>query len=455
MLETKYRDGNRRDEKNSRIREKRKETLLRRKTQEAKTFELKLDRSKISRERLSLLKRLFLEAKWFTNYVIANGVTNFKPHKDYKIDKVYIKVNNTFEEREIRVLSSQMRQGIIKRLQDNIRGLAELKKKGVKVGRIRFRKVVHSIPSMQYGITYTINREKKMMHIQCLRGFKVLGLEQIPDDAELTTANLVERNGDYYVYVTCYIPKQNNDDEITTNNKNNNNSKKNKNDSKNKKAIGIDLGIRDQITFSNGVKIAYSIPVSKRLRRLYHWFSRSKFNSRNREKLLLKIKREFYKQSNMKRDVINKVTHYIINNYDYIVFQKDDIHSWQKLFGQRIYETSIGELRNALKKRRKASTPIEVDRFIKTTGVCPICKTTVELKLSCREFICPSCNSLHDRDVASAIVIKNEGLSLWNVGETPEDEHTSASSMLEYFSCIPHVKVSVSMNREAPSFRKG
>jgi len=61
-------------EKNAKIREKRKQTLLRRKTKEAKTFELKLDKSKISKTKLAILNRLFLEAKWFTNYIIANGI---------------------------------------------------------------------------------------------------------------------------------------------------------------------------------------------------------------------------------------------------------------------------------------------------------------------------------------------------------------------------------------------
>ena len=38
----------------------------------------------------------------------------------------------------------------------------------------------------------------------------------------------------------------------------------------------------------------------------------------------------------------------------------------------------------------------------------------------------PSFNSTFDRDVASAIAILKEGLSLWNAGETPEDENASA-----------------------------
>jgi len=137
------------------------------------------------------------------------------------------------------------------------------------------------------------------------------------------------------------------------------------------------------------------------------------------------------------------VTHFITTNYSKVVFQDDNIRSWQKLFGEKICETSIGGIRNALK--RKASTPVEVGRFVKTTGVCPVCRTNVKLDLSQRELTCPSCNSTFDRDVASAIVILKEGLSLWNAGETRG--YGNASAMLEYFESIPHV--SVSMNREA------
>jgi len=415
-------------EKNAKIREKRKQTLLRRKSQEAKTFELKFDKSKISKTRLAILNRLFLEAKWFTNYIIANGILNFKPQADYKVKTVPVKVGNAFQEREIQALSSQMKQALIKRLQDNVRGLAELKKNGVKVGKIKFVKAVHSIPLMQYGMTYWVKKDN-IIHIQGIGNFKVSGLDQIPENAELSSANLVERNGDYYLYVTCFLPKEDKCEKA--------------------KAIGIDLGVKNQITFSNGVKIKYSVPMSKRLRRLYHFFSRAKPGSRNKEKLLLKIKREFEKQNNKKRDIINKVVHFVTTNYSQVVLQDDNIRSWQKLFGEKIYETSIGGIRNALK--RKASTPVEVGRFVKTTGVCPVCRTNVKLELSQRELTCPSCNTTFDRDVASAIVILKEGLCLWNAGETPRDEN--ASAMLEYFASIPHV--SVSMNWEALSVRSG
>ena len=102
-------------------------------SQEAKTFELKI--VKISKTTLTLLNRLFLEAKWFSNYIIANGILNFKSHVNYKAEMVQVKVGDTFQEREIQVLSSQMKQALIKRLQDNVMALSKLKEKGLKVGR--------------------------------------------------------------------------------------------------------------------------------------------------------------------------------------------------------------------------------------------------------------------------------------------------------------------------------
>ena len=58
--------------------------------------------------------RLFLEAKWCTNYFIANGIANLEPHRDYKLKTFPVKVVDTFQEREICALSSQIKQALIK-----------------------------------------------------------------------------------------------------------------------------------------------------------------------------------------------------------------------------------------------------------------------------------------------------------------------------------------------------
>nr|CCC55538.1 transposase [uncultured archaeon] len=106
---------------------------------------MKLDKSRISKGKLATLQRLFLEGKWFINYVIANGITSFEAHRDYKVDSVTVKAGDKLEERKLIALSSQMKQALIKRLQDNVRALAEQKKKGIRVGKIKFIKSLHSI----------------------------------------------------------------------------------------------------------------------------------------------------------------------------------------------------------------------------------------------------------------------------------------------------------------------
>ncbi|MEM0166720.1 MAG: transposase, partial [Thermoplasmata archaeon] len=346
-------------EKNRRIREKGKETRAKRKDQTAKVYEIKLDKSKISKQRSYALQRLFLEGKWFTNYIISKGITDSVSYKDYKIKKVNVKVGNKFEERELTILSSQMKQYLIKRLQSNNKSLIILKAKGKKTGKIRYKKSLHSIPLMQYGITYWINAKDKTVHIQGLGNFKANGIDQIPWNGEFATANFIERNGDYFLHVVVYVPKE---EKVH-----------------NGRAIGIDLGIKNQITFSNGIKVQYAIPMPERVKRLYKAFSRSQYDKEERKrsrrgtKILQKIKSEFQHQNNQKKDINNKLAHYVTANYEYVAYQNDNIQSWSKLFGRRIYQTSIGGFRECLK--RKASTPLEVGRFIRTTGVCMNCGT--------------------------------------------------------------------------------
>jgi putative transposase len=45
-----------------------------------------------------------------------------------------------------------MKQGLIKRTQDNINGLHERKENGYKVGKLKYKSLVQSIPLKQYGI---------------------------------------------------------------------------------------------------------------------------------------------------------------------------------------------------------------------------------------------------------------------------------------------------------------
>ncbi|MEM0148384.1 MAG: hypothetical protein QXY10_02210 [Candidatus Micrarchaeaceae archaeon] len=64
------------------------------------------DKSKISKQKSDALQRLFLEGKWFTNYIISKSINDSVSYKDYKVRKVNVKVGDKFEEKELTVLSS-------------------------------------------------------------------------------------------------------------------------------------------------------------------------------------------------------------------------------------------------------------------------------------------------------------------------------------------------------------
>ena len=64
-----------------------------------------------------------------------------------------------------------MKQALIKRLQGDVVALSKLKKKGLKVGRIKFVKAVHSIPLTQYGVAHWVKKDKGV-HVQGIGNFK-------------------------------------------------------------------------------------------------------------------------------------------------------------------------------------------------------------------------------------------------------------------------------------------
>ncbi len=85
-----------------------KQTRKRRETQKPIVYELKLQN--LTKKKEGLLKRAFLEAKWLYNWLVSdterlNVLAN-------KVSVVEVKVGEVFEQRELTVLGSQIKQEI-------------------------------------------------------------------------------------------------------------------------------------------------------------------------------------------------------------------------------------------------------------------------------------------------------------------------------------------------------
>ncbi len=125
-------------EKKQKIKQSLKKTKEKRKNQITKVYQLKISYSNLNKQQKQWFERVFLEAKWLYNYVIADIQNRLNPQTE-KTKQVEIKTPNGYETREINCLSSQMKQGILDRIKKNLSDLSKAKQKGIKVGKLKFK----------------------------------------------------------------------------------------------------------------------------------------------------------------------------------------------------------------------------------------------------------------------------------------------------------------------------
>jgi transposase len=394
------------DEKKRKIRETLQLTREKRKSQVVKVYTLKVDESHLNILQKQWIHRIFLEAKWFYNYAIGRDDLF---SLDLKIKNVLVKNRDgTDEWRKLELLSSQMKLGLYSRIINSIKGLSILKKKGFQVGRVKHTRNIDSIPLPQFKNTWNIQHGR--IRIQGLKKtLPVSGLDQIPEEAEFANAILFKKASGYYLHVTTYLPKQ---ERVKTG-----------------KDVGLDFGIKDSIVTSDGEKFNVKIPESEKLKNLQRRFSKKAKGSKQRRKVNLKIRKEYEKITNQKKDKVNKIVSHLVKNYDTIYIQDEMIKQWQSgLFGKQVQNSALG----AIKARLKSLESVRViSRSFPTTKMCYNCGTINPISLSERVYRCDCCGLEEDRDIKAAKTILTVGRRKFPYTEricTPPEMETSIQS---------------------------
>lgn len=365
--------------KNEQIKQSLLKTREKRKSQRCKVYSLKIQTNKLSKKQRETLKMMFVEGKWFWNYIINFTETNDIKDVDLKIKSVkhFDKDHNEIIS-DFNYLSSQQKLGLYKNFISNIKTLSTLKKKGKKVGRIGYISELKSLPLVQYGITYKIVDHNKVKIVK-IGTVKVQGLEQFiyDKDVEYANANLIHTSSGYYLKITTF--------------------KKKEKYSKPEKVIGIDLGISTHITTSDGKKIDVLVEETERLKRLQRKMQKQKKNSNNRYKTRLKIQKEYEKMCNRKEDLVNKIVHDLTDN-QICVFQDEQLHAWSGNFGKTVQHSILGRVKAKLMKNPNA---ICLNTYLPTTKLCGNCGKYHEMSLKDRIFKC-DCGVEEDRDIHAA-----------------------------------------------------
>lgn len=417
------------EEKNKKISETRKATKARRANQDCREFDVKVDRSHMSKNLSNFSKLIFLEAKWMYNSVLASD-TIFSA--DDKMVEVEIKVKDKFEKRELNNIGSQIKQGVLDGMKKNIHKLSKSKKKGNKVGALKFISSYDSIDLKQFGNTYRIKGNR--IKIQGAgQWYRVRGLEQL-QGYEIANAKFIRKGGDYYFHITCYKEKEVKEPVI-------------------KQDVGLDFGIKHQLAVSNGtngINIDYVIGFPKRLRKLYQQLSKKQRHSNNWYKHLDKVDKEFNHWTNQKADTQNKIFSILNNQFGRICYQNDNLRGWQRIWGRRMLATGIGGITARLKK---SPTAIKVDRYFPSTKRCSECHHKQIVELDERIFECDKCDLVADRDFNASTNNWQEGLRLIGVEYTDlkPAEIEPLLAALEKLNAVPRLRASLVVETGSPA----
>lgn len=395
--------------KAEKIKQVRQQTKERRKNQIPVVYQLKINLNSVSKETKEKLSKLFLEAKWLYNYIVADIENRLKYETD-KIREVEIKVNDNFEKRTIENLSSQMKQALRERIEQNLYALRAKKENGNKTGKLKFKHHVNSIPLKQFGNTFKfVNQQKTKVKIQGIKQpLRVLGGHQIPEDSEIAKAELIKKPSGIYLFVTCYIDR----DKYT----NVWEQRKNKGGVVKQRiwqTFEADIGIDFKPTglvLSNGLKLEWQIKETKRLKKLQKQLARQKKCSKRWYKTKEKIAKEYERITNIKYDIINK-TCSLLYRYRQICFQDDSINCWKNgRLSKSVHYSAVGTIKRRLRNSLRVSTAV-INRYVPTTKTCSRCGNQQEILLSDRIFKCSVCNLEIDRDLNAAInMLKEVGL---------------------------------------------
>jgi len=183
------------------------------------------------------------------------------------------------------------------------------------------------------------------------------------------------------------------------------------------KKIGIDLGLKDLMTLSNGIVVKrsnYLRESQSKIRKVQQHLSRKIKGSNRYNKQKLKLARLNEKVVNQRSWFIHNVTKSLVNDYDFIsveTLSSQDMQS-HKNINKVLSEVSLYEVVRQLEYKCNfyGKTFVKVDKWFASSQTCNVCgvKNKEVKNLDVRDWQCV-CGEHHHRDVNAAMNILKRG----------------------------------------------
>lgn len=184
------------------------------------------------------------------------------------------------------------------------------------------------------------------------------------------------------------------------------------------KKIGLDIGIKDLMTLSNGAVIKnprFLRENQSKIKKIQKHLSRKTRGSVRYKKCKTKLAKAHDKVASQREWYLHNITKALVKDYDFIsveTLSSEGMKGKITNINRSIYDTSIYELTRQLEYKSLwyGKTFTKVDKWFPSSQLCSSCgRQNKEIKnLDIREWVC-ECGVKHQRDHNAAINILKQG----------------------------------------------
>lgn len=192
-------------------------------------------------------------------------------------------------------------------------------------------------------------------------------------------------------------------------------------------AIGIDLGIKDFATLSDGSKVANPKHYRKHMQKLamiQRRQGRKIKGSNNRDKQRIKLSKHHERVSNLRKDFLHKLSTKLVRENQTICMEDLNVKGMQanRKLSLSISDAGWGMFKQMISYKCDwyGKNLLVIGRFEPSSKTCSCGVVNKDLRLSDRIWTCSTCNTTHDRDILAAQNIVRFAFNKIIAGGTPQ-----------------------------------
>ena len=258
------------------------------------------------------------------------------------------------------------------------------------------------------------------------------------------------KNGRFYVAILTDCPSETIRNEVSLDNLN---------------IVGLDMSYSKFCVDSDSTEddtkpkyVRWYRTAERKRRRLARRLSKKEKGSSNREKARRKLAAFDMHTANRRKDFCHKMSHHYATHYDAVVLEdismQDLAKRHMKGHGKSVCDLGFGMFKQflAYKCQRFDTLLVYADKWFPSSKTCNHCgEKNSLLKLNDREWVCPHCGAVIDRDYNAACNLRDYFAKIINTAGTAGiyacgDNASTLRSRAEQ---------ALSAKQEAPSFRWG